>query len=165
MVMGHAFGLMPGLMLAGSVRGLSVPGRVGGPVLVAAGLLAISASVVGNGGGLAFAPATGGASLAATPALASLGVSGVAAVGAGVVLMMGPGDRRNGDAKGPQDKGRPRSNIAQNNQARDAIRQYEHDTGRELTADQVRQAHDEFGRHGNANYQELIEILRDSFGE
>jgi hypothetical protein len=64
-----------------------------------------------------------------------------------------------------QKAGRPKSNVGQNKQARDAVRDYERQTGRKLSRCQLRQAHDEFGRHPNPRYADLIDILKDTFGD
>jgi hypothetical protein len=72
------------------------------------------------------------------------------------------GDAAEGDSS---DKGRPSSNEAQNKQARDAIREYEQKSGKKLNKDQVREAHEEFQRHPNPGYHDLIDILKDTFGD
>ena len=72
---------------------------------------------------------------------------------------------RVGRTEGGQEPGTPRSNVNQNRQARDAIREYERRSGKGLTPDQTRQAHEEFGRHSDANYQDLLDILKDTFGD
>jgi len=75
------------------------------------------------------------------------------------------GGNRGSSGKAPQEAGRPKSNVEQNRQARDAIRDYQRETGKILTRDQMRQAHDEFGKHEDANYHDLVEILKDTFDE
>jgi hypothetical protein len=77
-----------------------------------------------------------------------------------------PGDsvvRVEGDSSSKT--GRPANNATQNRQARDAIKDYEKQTGRRLTKDQVQHAHREFGRHPNPGYRDLVDILKDTFGE
>jgi hypothetical protein len=70
-----------------------------------------------------------------------------------------------GDAEqNVQRAGRPRSNTAQNQQARDAIREYERQSGRRLTRDEITRAHREFGRHADPGYHDLVDIPKDTFG-
>ncbi|MGC4069487.1 MAG: hypothetical protein QM784_33505 [Polyangiaceae bacterium] len=66
--------------------------------------------------------------------------------------------------KGAQEKGRPTNNRDHNGQAKDAIREYERQTGRRLVSGEIRQAHNEFGRGSDPNYHDLVEILKDLFG-
>jgi hypothetical protein len=70
-----------------------------------------------------------------------------------------------GDDGDKQEKGRPKSNVDQNRQARDAIREFERETGKKLSRDQIRQAHEEFGRHENPDFHHLVDILRDTFSD
>jgi hypothetical protein len=103
---------------------------------------------------------------------AALGIAGgwmvVVAVAASSALS---GDEPKADSdssqkeKSPQAKGRPKNNREQNDQAKDAIRDYQRQTGRQLSRDQQQEAHRQFGRESNPNYHDLIEILKDTFGE
>ena len=125
---------------------------------ILAGLAGLAELFGGFGGGtLALA---GAGTLSSNIAAAAAGISGVAAQGAAVatatavagelILMM-------------SSDGTPGNNQAQNKQFRDAVRQYERETGNKLDQDQVRQIHDEITGQ-NMSYHEIIQAIYDLFG-
>jgi RHS repeat-associated protein len=143
----------------------AVPGAEGGP--------GSDARSDGTGGSKRVAPAT--AIPLSAPvveeALAVLGrvLRAVATIGVeGLIELTAPftmeSDAAPYQAQGEKG-GRPSNNQVQNKQAKDAVREYERQTGRKLSRDDLTRAHREFGKAPNPGFDELVDILKDTFGE